>query len=233
MNESKVLLITGGSSGIGEATARAAVAAGFRVTVAARRHDRLAQLAGEIGADHVLPVQCDVTRFEDLTAAVEQTRERFGQIDAVLANAGFGAKRGFLEESPEHWRAMIDTNVTGVALTIRAALPSLLAQGHGHVLLLGSVAGRRVNPGSLYSATKFAVGAMGECLRQELRQMHDNKRIRVTVIAPGAVETPFFDEPPKGALHPDDIAGAVLYALQQPDRVDVNEVLLRPSEQVF
>ena len=100
-------------------------------------------------------------------------------------------------------------------------------------LLLGSVAGRRVNPGSLYSATKWAVGAMGEALRQELRQQHDNKRIKVTVIAPGAVETPFFDQPPEGALQPEDVAGAVMYAVQQPDRVDVNEVLLRPSAQAF
>ena len=101
------------------------------------------------------------------------------------------------------------------------------------MLLLGSVAGRRVLPGSLYSATKWAVSAMGEGLRQELRQMHENKTIKVTVIAPGAVETPFFEKPPEGALHADDVARAVLYSLQQPDRVDVNEVLLRPVEQAI
>ena len=231
MTDSRVLLITGASSGIGAATVVAAVAAGFRVALAARRQDRLDSLAADLGADHALPVRCDVTDFDDQRAAVERTLERFGRLDATLANAGFGAKRGFLEESPEHWRSMVDTNVTGVALTIRAVLPTLLEQGHGHVLLLGSVAGRRVLPGSLYSATKWAVHAMGEGLRQEIREMHGNKRIKVTVVAPGAVETPFFDKAPQGALHPEDVAAAVLYAMQQPDRVDVNEVLVRPVEQ--
>lgn len=231
MTESKVLLITGASSGIGAATARAAVAAGFRVALAARSEDKLAALAEELGADQALAVPCDVTDFAQQERTVARTQERFGRIDAVLANAGFGATRGFLEESPEHWRAMVDTNVTGCAFTIRAVLPGLLKQGHGHVLLLGSVAGRRVLPGSLYSATKWAVHAMAEGLRQELRTMHDNQGIKVTVVAPGAVATPFFDSPPEGALESEDVARAVLYALQQPDRVDVNEVLLRPSAQ--
>jgi NADP-dependent 3-hydroxy acid dehydrogenase YdfG len=156
--------------------------------------------------------------------------ERFGRIDAVFANAGFGATRGFLEESPEHWRSMVLTNVYGVALTIRATLPHLLERGHGHFLLTSSVAGRHALPGSLYSATKWAATAIGESLRAELRQMHDNQGIKVTLIEPGMVDTPFFDNRPgKHALQDDDIARAAIYAIEQPANVDVNEILIRPT----
>jgi NADP-dependent 3-hydroxy acid dehydrogenase YdfG len=127
---------------------------------------------------------------------------------------------------------MLDTNVLGVALTIRATLPHVLAAGRGHYLITGSVAGRRVLPGSLYSASKWAAGAIAEALRQELRQMHENTKVRVTLVAPGMVDTPFFDERPgSGALAADDVARAVLYALTQPEHVDVNELLVRPASQ--
>jgi len=119
-----------------------------------------------------------------------------------------------------------------VALTIRATLPHLLERGDGHFLVTSSVAGRRALPGSLYSATKWAATAIGESLRQELRQMHDNHGIRVTLIEPGMVDTPFFDNRPgKSVLQDDDIARAVLYALEQPEGVDVNEILIRPTNQ--
>jgi NADP-dependent 3-hydroxy acid dehydrogenase YdfG len=126
---------------------------------------------------------------------------------------------------------MILTNVYGVALTIRATLPHLLERGDGHFLVTSSVAGRRALPGSLYSATKWAATAIGESLRQELRQMHDNHGIRVTLIEPGMTDTPFFDNRPRGALEDDDIARAVIYALEQPPGVDVNEILIRPTSQ--
>jgi NADP-dependent 3-hydroxy acid dehydrogenase YdfG len=226
--DSRVLLITGASSGIGEATARRAVDSGYRVVLGARSEDRLERLASDLGGgDRAVATRCDVTSWEDQQALVATTIERFGRLDAALANAGFGAKRGFLEESPEHWRAMIDTNVYGVALSIRAALPHFRETGRGHVLLMGSVAGRRVLPGSLYSATKWAVVAMAEALRQEL----SDSDIKVTVIEPGMVDTPFFEERPEGALDPDDVARAVLYAMSQPPHVDVNEVLVRPIHQ--
>jgi NADP-dependent 3-hydroxy acid dehydrogenase YdfG len=227
-----VLLITGASSGIGAATARRAAEAGYRVVLGARREKELDELGRELGgADRALARRCDVTNWSDVEGIVEATMVRFGRIDAVFANAGFGAARGFLAESPEHWKAMIDTNVLGVALTIRATLQLLLDADRGHYLITGSVAGRRVLPGSIYSATKWAVGAIAEALRQELRRMHDNTSIRVTLIAPGMVDTPFFDERPAGALDADDIARAALYALTQPDHVDVNELLVRPSSQ--
>jgi NADP-dependent 3-hydroxy acid dehydrogenase YdfG len=126
---------------------------------------------------------------------------------------------------------MVLTNVYGVALTIRATLPILLEQDSGHFLITSSVAGRRALPGSLYSATKWAVSAIGESLRQELRQMHDNTSVRVTLIEPGMTDTPFFDDKPSNALEPEDIARGVMYALEQPDHVDVNEILIRPSSQ--
>jgi NADP-dependent 3-hydroxy acid dehydrogenase YdfG len=157
--------------------------------------------------------------------------ERFGGIDAAFANAGFGAKRGFLEEDPEQWRSMVLTNVLGPALTIRAVLPHFLERDAGHFLITSSVAGRRALPGSLYSATKHAATAMGEALRAELRQMRENFSIRVTLIEPGMVDTPFFDDKPQGALEADDIARAVLYVLDQPAGVDINEMLIRPVAQ--
>jgi NADP-dependent 3-hydroxy acid dehydrogenase YdfG len=126
---------------------------------------------------------------------------------------------------------MVETNVLGVALTIRAALPHLRDAGAGHFVITGSVAGRRPLPGSLYSATKFAVGAMAEGLRQEIRNDMPETDIRVTLVSPGMVDTPFFDNRPKNALEDADVARAVMYALSQPPHVDVNEVLLRPVRQ--
>ena len=227
-----VLLITGASSGIGAATARAA-AGGRRLVLAARRVEPLEELVAELGgAERALATPCDVTEWDQVESTVATAIERFGRIDAVFANAGFGATRGFLEESPEHWRSMVLTNVYGVALTIRATLPHLLERGDGHFVVTSSVAGRRALPGSLYSATKWAATAIGEALRQELRQMHENYGVRVTVIEPGMTDTPFFDDRPGDwALRDEDIARSVLFALDQPAGVDVNEILVRPTRQ--
>jgi NADP-dependent 3-hydroxy acid dehydrogenase YdfG len=227
-----VLLITGASSGIGAATARAA-AGKYRLVLAARRLPELEALAAELGGEErALAVPCDVTEWEQVEAMAATALERFGRIDVVFANAGFGATRGFLEESPEQWRSMVLTNVYGAALTIRATLPHLLERGDGHFLITSSVAGRRALPGSLYSATKWAATAMGEALRSELRQMHENKAIKVTLIEPGMTDTDFFDNRPgEWALQDTDIAKAVIYALEQGPNVDVNEILIRPTSQ--
>jgi NADP-dependent 3-hydroxy acid dehydrogenase YdfG len=221
-----VFLITGASSGIGAATARNAAREGYRLVLAARSEDRIAALAHELGEDRALAVRCDVTEWEDQQHMVSEALAAFGQLDVVFANAGFGAPRGFLESDTEHWRAMVLTNVYGAALTIRATLPPV-RETRGHVLLTGSVAGRRALPGSLYSATKWAVTAIGESLRQEV----DGTGIRVTLIEPGMVDTPFFDNRPQGALEADDIARAVMFAVGQPPHVDVNEILVRPTSQ--
>ena len=222
-----VFLITGASSGIGEATARRAAEAGYRLVLAARRIEKLEELAAELGgSERALAVRCDVTEWADQEAMAEMAITRFGQMDVALANAGFGAARSFLEETPEHWKAMVLTNVYGAALTIRATLPAL-KESRGHLLLTGSVAGRRALAGSLYSATKWAVTAMGEAARQEL----NGTGVRVTLVEPGMVNTPFFDNPVSDALEPDDIARAILFAVSQPPRVDVNEILIRPTSQ--
>jgi NADP-dependent 3-hydroxy acid dehydrogenase YdfG len=219
-----VFLITGASTGIGAATARAAAAAGHRVVLAARSTDKLEALAAELGGDErALAVGCDVTEWTDQQALVAATLEAYGQIDVAFANAGFGAKRGFLEESPEFWRAMVLTNVYGAALTIRATIEAL-RERRGHLLLTGSVAGRIALPGSLYSCTKWAVTAMAEAARGDL----DGSGVRVTLVEPGMVDTPFFDDPVPGALKPEDVASAVMYAVGQPAHVDVADVMVRP-----
>jgi NADP-dependent 3-hydroxy acid dehydrogenase YdfG len=222
-----VFLITGASSGIGEATARRAAEAGYRLVLAARREEKLRALADELGGpERALAVKCDVTEWAEQQAMAETAISRFGQLDVAFANAGFGAGRSFLASTPEHWRAMVLTNVYGAALTIRATMEALKAS-RGHLLLTGSVAGRRALPGSLYSCTKWAVTAMGEAARLEL----NGTGVRVTLIEPGMVDTPFFDEPVSDALESDDIARAVMYAVSQPPHVDVNEILVRPTSQ--
>lgn len=193
----------------------------------ARRLEKLEALAAELGGpERALAVRCDVTEWDEQRALVGAALNAWGRLDVAFANAGFGAKRGFLESTPEHWREMVLTNVYGAALTIRAALPAL-KESRGHLLVTSSVAGRRVLAGSLYSCTKWAVTAMGEAARQEL----DGTGVRVTVVEPGMVDTPFFDDPVSGALEPDDVARSVLYAVSQPPHVDMNEILVRPTAQ--
>ena len=222
-----VFLITGASSGIGAATAHMASAAGYRLVLAARSTDKLEALAEELGGEErAIAVTCDVTEFDQQEAMVRAALDTFGRLDVAFANAGFGAARGFLEESPEQWRAMVLTNVLGCAYTIRATMPALM-ESVGHLLLTSSVAGRRALPGSLYSATKHAVTAMAESARQEL----NDSGVRVTSIEPGMVDTPFFDDRPSNALEPDDIARAIMFAVSQPPHVDVNEILIRPVSQ--
>lgn len=220
-----VLLITGASSGIGAATARAASREGYKLVLAARSVDKLTALAQELGPENVLTCELDVTNREQQLSMVEQAIETFGRLDAVFANAGRGGSPGgFSEADPDAWREMILTNIYGVGLTLQACLPQL-KRSKGHVLLTGSAAGRTTIPGSMYSATKWAVTGIGYNLREELR----GTGMRVTLIEPGMVDTPFFDEPPEHALADRDIANAVVYALSQPAHVDVNEILIRPT----
>jgi len=221
------LLITGASTGIGAATARAAADRGWNLALAARTADKLEALAEEIG-DRAIAVACDVTDYASQERAVAAAVERFGGLDAVFANAGRpGAPGGFSEGDVDAWRSVIEVNVLGAAYTVRAALPALKAS-RGHVLFTGSVAGRRTLPGSMYAASKWAVSAIGYSLREEVR----GTGIRVTLLEPGMVDTPFFDEPKPDALRPEDVASAAIYALEQPSTVDVHELLILPTPPV-
>jgi NADP-dependent 3-hydroxy acid dehydrogenase YdfG len=223
-NDDRVFLITGASTGIGAATARRAAEAGYRPVLAARSEDKLEALAREVNG---LAVRCDVTEWSDQEALVQRTLDEYGRVDVAFANAGFGGPRGFEKGDPGEWREMVLTNVLGVAYTIRATMPAL-RDTRGHLLITSSLAGRRALPGSLYSATKHAATAMGEAARLDL----NDTGVRVTLIEPGMVDTPFFDSPPEiEALQADDIARAVMYAISQPPHVDVNEILVRPTAQ--
>jgi NADP-dependent 3-hydroxy acid dehydrogenase YdfG len=225
----RVALITGASSGIGAALARALVADGFGVVLQARSADRLTALVDELGADVALAAPGDVTSFDDQRRAVGRGVDAFGRLDVAIANAGGGTGGGFLEPdaTPAAWRDMVLTNVYGVALTARAALPDLVATT-GHLLLMGSVSGRVTIDGSLYSATKWAVTGMGQAIRAEVH----GTGVRVTVVEPGKVATPFFQgDPPPDCLRTDDVVAAVRYAIAQPRSVDVNEIVLRPIDQ--
>jgi NADP-dependent 3-hydroxy acid dehydrogenase YdfG len=225
--DGRVLLITGASSGIGAATARLAHERGWLLVLAARSEERLQALSQELGGpERTIAVRCDVGEWEQQQHMAEIALERFGGIDVAFANAGFGGPRGFLADTPEHWREMVLTNVLGAALTMRATIPAL-RERRGHLVLTSSVAGRRVLPGSLYSCTKHAVSAMGEAARQDLH----GSGVRVSVIEPGMTDTPFFEKRPEHALEDSDVARAVMYAISQPPHVNVNEILIRPTEQ--
>jgi len=224
-NDSRVLLITGGSTGIGAATARMVVERGWRVALTARSEEKLESLVAELGDECAFAVRCDVTDHEDQERMVKAVLDHYGRLDAVFANAGVGGQPGGFSSAPvESWRAMVDTNILGVAFTLRATLEAV-KKAHGHVLLTGSVAGRRTLPGSMYSATKWAVSAIGYGLREELK----GTGVRVTLIEPGMVDTPFFDEPKPGVLKAEDVARSVVYALEQPAHVDVHELMVLPT----
>ncbi len=232
MSDDRVFLITGASSGIGAATARAAAQAGHRLVLAARSADRLQALADELGgSERAIAVACDVTDYAAQEAMVASAIATFGGLDIVFANAGFGGARNLgadSTDSPDRWREMVLTNVLGPAYTIRACLAAVTA-ARGHILLTGSVVGRRPVPGSFYSATKWAITGLAEALRLQMSATG----VRVTLIEPGMTDTPFFDNRPANALAPEDLARAVMYAVSQPAHVDVGELLVRPTGQAL
>lgn len=223
----RTFFITGGGSGIGAALSRQASAAGHNVFATGRGVERLEQLAASLDPERSQTRVCDSSDWEQLEAAMAAAAERFGGVDVVVANAGGTVEGNFENGDPAAWRTMVDTNVLGVALAAKAAIPLLAGRG-GRLVLIGSVVGHKIPPGSLYSATKHAVTAMAESIRMEVTK----KGIGVTLIAPGRTETPFWAElPDMPLLSPEPIAKAILWACEQPAEVDVNEVLLRPAGQ--
>jgi len=235
----KVAVVTGASSGIGEATARRLAKAGCNVALAARREDRLNALAAVLG-EGTFAAPTDVSDPAACAALVARTVERFGSLDILINNAGLGLYGSIAEGDPEDWRKMFDVNVLGVLYTTRAAVRQMLRQGSGDVLFVSSLAGRRVPraDGTVYAATKHAVSAIAEGLRMDVHE----KGIRVINVEPGLVRTEFPKSSHPSAqryyakkeytpLEAEDVARAVVYALDQPPRVSVNEILLRPTEQ--
>lgn len=220
----KTLLVTGASTGIGEATARRAVEAGYRVALAARSKEKLDALVEELGSNRTVAIACNVQDFESQCAMAQAVLERFSSIDAVFANAGRGANSaGVAGGDIAEWRDMIMTNIYGLMLTVKATHEAVKA-ARGHFVLTGSIAGRRTNPGSVYGATKWAVTGYGYNLREEMKQ----DGVKVTLIEPGRVDTPFFDEVQENALEADDVARAVVFALAQPENVILSEIVVEP-----
>jgi NADP-dependent 3-hydroxy acid dehydrogenase YdfG len=242
--QGKVALVTGASSGIGEATAIALARAGARVAIAARRRDRLDGVAGRIAdlRSESLVLEADVAQPEQAETIVARTVDRWGRLDVLVNNAGLMALSPIDRARVEDWQRMLDLNLLGLMVTTRAALPQMRRQKDGHVVNISSTAGRVANPdASVYAATKFGVGAFSEALRREVYK--DN--IRVTIIEPGAVATELRDHVPDPdtreridtwarsmrQLRSEDVAAAILYAVGQPPHVNVNEILLRPTDQ--
>jgi NADP-dependent 3-hydroxy acid dehydrogenase YdfG len=243
--DGKVAIITGASAGIGEAIAVTLAAEGASVVLAARRFERIEATAQRIedGGGEALAVRTDVSSQEDVAAMAAATLEEFGRIDIVVNNAGVMPVSPMADGRIEDWKQMVDVNINGVLHGIAATLPSMLEQGGGHIVNIGSVAGRRPFPGgSVYAATKFAVRALSWGLHLELGAEHG---IRVTDIQPGFVSTELLETVPdeamrlgwekgwegKRPLQPEDIAQAVLFAVSAPDHVSVSEVLVRPVDQ--
>lgn len=221
--------MTGGTSGIGAALVRESLRAGHSVFTTGRHAGRLAAfLESSSGLGHVGGVVADAGDWEQTRDAVAAAVDFLGGIDVAVANAGFSAPGDLADGDPEHWRDMVLTNVYGPAILVKAALPQLTAN-RGHMVLMGSTAGRKVYPGNLYTATKWAVTGYAESLRQQLV----GTGVRVLHIAPGHVDTPLWKEAPDAAIAPESVAGTMLWALAQPPGVDVSEVMIRATGQEF
>ena len=221
----KTLVITGASSGIGAATARKAADAGWNVALLARSADKLEALSGEIG-EKALSIPCDVTKREQVIDALHKVATNFGGIDAVFANAGMGVNNPGVENGdPEEWHDMIHVNILAVLYAAHEAIPHL-KKTKGHFVATGSKAGRDHMKGSVYSATKWFVHGFTENLAEEMREWGG----RATVIAPGMVDTAFFDEPKPSKIQPEDVANAVIFAISQPETAAVREVYIMPND---
>ncbi len=237
----KVVVITGASSGLGEATARLLAQGGAKLMLGARRIERLTTLAAELGQPEAA-MATDVTDADQVKALVDRAVALHGRVDVILNNAGLMPHSPLAKLKIDDWNRMIDVNLKGVLYGIAAALPYMQAQKSGHIINVSSVAGHKVNAGgAVYAATKHAVRALSEGLRQEVKPFN----IRTTIISPGAVATELADhvtDPDaqarvraayEDAIPADSFARTVAFAMSQPDDVDINEILFRPTKQAY
>ena len=239
--EGKVVVITGASSGLGEAAARLLASKGAKIVLGARREDRILALAGEL--PEALAVKTDVADRAQVQNLVDQAVARFGRVDVMLNNAGIMPRAPLERLTVDDWDRMIDVNIKGVLYGIAAALPVMKEQRSGHFVNVSSVAGHKISAdGVVYAATKHAVRVISEGLRQEVKPYN----IRTTIVSPGAVATELIDSITekdirddlagwyeKTAIPADSFARAVAFAIEQPEEVDINEILFRPTAQVF
>lgn len=238
----KVIVVMGASSGIGEATVKKIAEKGGKLVIAARREDRLKALKESLPDAEIDYKIADVSKFEDVKAVIDLAILKYGHIDVLYNNAGIMPTAPLVEAHREEWRQMLDINIMGVLNGIAAVLPIMAEQKSGHIIATDSVAGHVVYPGSaVYCGTKFAVRAIMEGVRQEQRE----NNIKSTIVSPGSVRTELYktisDKATSEALlksqneyglYPEDIADAVVYAIQTPEHVSVSEILIRPTRQV-
>lgn len=240
--ENKVVVITGASGGLGEATARRLAQDGAKLILGARRIERLHALAKDLALDDDAVVQTDVTHCEQVKRLVDRALEKHGRIDVILNNAGLMPSSRLELLKIEEWDAMIDVNIKGVLYGIAAVLPHMQSQKNGHIINVSSVAGHKVGPGGVvYAATKHAIRVISEGLRQEVKPYN----IRTTIISPGAVATDLLDtitdpviaenmrKTYENAVSTSSFASMVAFAMSQPPEVDVNEILFRPTVQAY
>ncbi|ATG79526.1 SDR family oxidoreductase [Pseudoalteromonas sp. 1_2015MBL_MicDiv] len=225
MAKEKIVLITGASSGIGEATAKTLVNNGHKVILTARREDKLTELVKSLGSNNALGVAADATDFTALESVVTKGIEKFGRLDVAFANAGMGVSTAGTEKGdPDEWSTMIDINIKALLWTAKLTLPHL-RQNKGHFILTSSAAGRKPIGGSIYGATKWFAYGFGQNLAEEMSEWNG----RCTTIAPGMVNTPFFDDAKPDKLDPQDVADAVLFAIEANQRNSVREIYLMPT----
>jgi len=225
MNNQKIVVVTGASSGIGAATVDKVIEAGHKAVVTARSTEKLNKIVQRWGEDKVLAVTADVTNLDEISNVINKAKQKFGRVDVVFANAGMGASTPGIENgNPDEWKTMLDVNINALLYTAKASLPAL-KETQGHFIVTSSIAGKISLKGSVYGASKWFAYGFAQNLAIEMAEWKG----RCTTICPGMVNTPFFDEAKPDKLDPTDVAEAVVYAISANPRCDVREITLMPT----
>ncbi len=225
MNNQKIIVVTGASSGIGAATVDKVIEAGHKAVITARSTEKLNNIVKRWGEDKVLAVTADVSNLDEINNVINKAKEKFGRVDVVFANAGMGVSTPGIENgNPDEWKTMLDVNINALLYTAKASLPAL-KETQGHFIVTSSIAGKISLKGSVYGATKWFAYGFAQNLAIEMAEWKG----RCTTICPGMVNTPFFDEAKPDKLDPTDVAEAVVYAISANPRCDVREITLMPT----